>query len=351
MARGEFYRAIVSGEARGTAALVARAILYPFSLPYAGVVQARNILFALKLLKTQKPPVPVISVGNITTGGTGKTPLVAYLAREALRRGLRPAVLARGYRGEKRNGEWINDEGLLLREEVPGLIVVQDPDRLAAAGKAIGGHGADFLLLDDAFQHRRIDRDVDIVTLDAARPFGNGRVLPAGLLREPVRGIKRADALVLTRCEGVADEDLRRAEDLVRRLSAGAQVYLADHAADSLRTVAGEERPLASLEGMRLYLCAGIADPGHFERTALSLGCRWAGLRAFPDHHRYTQDDVNRVIRDARRAGAEGVLTTAKDAVKLEAFPEARDMLVLHISIRIREHEDELLRLVFGSMP
>jgi tetraacyldisaccharide 4'-kinase len=265
-----------------------------------------------------------------------------------MKRSLRPAVLARGYKGAMVDGEWINDEGILLRESIPGLAVVQDPDRLAAAQRAVSLHGADLLILDDGFQHRRIGRGVDVVALDARRPFGNGRLLPAGLLREPMSSIRRADALVLTRCECVDEESLKKTEELVKWISRGVPLFRAVHEAAGVRTVSGEVLELSDLDGKRLYLFAGIADPGHFERTAASTGCRAVKIRSFPDHHRYRWEDVFRIVREGQDAGAEGFLTTAKDAVKLKAFSEAQDILVLDIAVRFLDGEEAFRNLVFG---
>jgi len=350
MRRDEFYRAALSGKVRGPAGFFVSFILILLSFPYAFLVFLRNFLYDRGILGRRGVGVPVISVGNITAGGTGKTPLVAWLAAEAKGRGIHTAVVARGYKGEIRDGELINDEGLLLKEAVPGVIVVQDPDRVAAARRAVGEHGAELIILDDAFQHRRIERDVDVVTLDASAPFGNGRLLPAGLLREPVSGLGRANVLVLTRCEKAPKGVLKDLEPRLKRISGNAALFFTDHEARRLSAI-GEEKdaPLASLRGKKVFLCSGIASPIFFEETIADLGADVAGRLSFNDHHRYGPDDVRRVNREAAECGAEAVVVTAKDAVKLGEFPGAKGFLVLHIAVRFRQGEDAFREAVFSG--
>jgi len=349
MGRGDRIRDVLSGKRRGLGAPWFFPILLLLSVPYGIAVRCRNLLYNLGFFEPRRPDVPVVSVGNITAGGTGKTPLGIFLAHEALRRGLSPALVSRGYKGEWRQGVWVNDEGLLLNEVLPGLAVVQDPDRVAAARRAVQDRGADFIILDDAFQHRRIGRDRDILTADARRPFGNGRLLPAGLLREPPRGIRRADAVVLTRCEETRKTDLEETRSRIARLAPGLPVFLADHVPEGLsRLGSGEELPLAKLSGLKVFLCSGIARPESFAATAKGLGAVPVGERAFPDHHRYGIKDVQLVTQEARERGADAVLTTAKDAVKLRDLDGTREYLVLAVGLRFRGGEGAFLDLVFS---
>jgi tetraacyldisaccharide 4'-kinase len=347
---GESLKEVLSGKGLGPAGLLVYPVLLLLSFLYGAVMSARNLLYDIGLIGARKTGVPVVSVGNITVGGTGKTPLVAYLAREARARGYRPAVVARGYRGVLRDGELINDEGLLLEEALPGLIVVQDPDRCVAAKKAVAGRGADFVILDDAFQHRRIARDINIVTLDGRAPFGNGRVLPAGLLRERPGGVRRADLLVLTRCLGLSGSVLGKTREKLRSLAAGTPLFLTDHEPESVRPLdGGDALPLEALDGMEVFLFSGIADPGAFSRTVIRLGARVKGSLSFPDHHCYDKGDVERIRGAAAAAGTERVLTTAKDAVKLRGIDGARSFFVLHVAIRFLGGDDEFKGLVFGD--
>ena len=349
MSREEFRQALLGEESRGMVRLL-RPFLLLASWPYEAVIRLRNHFYSRGIFRTHRIDVPVVCVGNLTAGGTGKTPLVAWLAREMKTRGKAVAVVARGYRGKLRDGELINDEGLLLKREIPGLIVVQDPDRVAAARKAVDEMGADFIILDDGFQHRRIGRDCDLVTLDARSPFSGGRILPAGLLREPASGVARADLVVLTRCGRIFEDDLEKTTGRVQALSPGAPVFHSDHVPSGLGTVGGEKRvDPADLDGKAVFLCSAIADPGSFRRTALELGVRVTGERVFRDHHDFGSGDVARVVQAARDSGAEAVLTTAKDSVKLASFPEAARFLVLKIEIGFRGREAELLEAITSS--
>lgn len=350
MGRDELLKSIVSGQKRG----LTESLVYPFlhllSLPYGALIRLRNFFYDSGLLPVRRAPAKVVSVGNLTVGGTGKTPLVAYLVEQAIERGFCPAVIARGYKGALRGGEWLNDEGLLLKEKFPGLVVIQNPDRIAAARRAVDEMGADFIILDDAFQHRRIERDVDVLTVDARAPFGNGRVLPAGILREPISGIARADAIVLTRCGDLSDVEIRAVEERLAHLAEGVPLFLTDHVPERLRFLGdGEEKSLDSLDGKKLFICSGIALPRAFRMTVESMGGTICGERHFADHHHYQVSDLIGILDEARESGAEAIVTTEKDAVKLHDFDQARHILVLGIAIRFREGGDAFNGLLFGS--
>jgi len=349
MGRDELLKSIVSGEKRRLIRSPAYLFLYLLSLPYGLLIRLRNLLYDMGLFRVRRAAAKVISVGNLTVGGTGKTPLVAYLVERAIAVGFRPAVIARGYRGALHGGEWLNDEGLLLKEKFPGLIVIQNPDRVAAAQRAVDEEGADLIILDDAFQHRRIARDVNLVTVDGRAPFGNGRILPAGILREPISGIARADAIVLTRCAGIGRETIAAIEGRLATLAPGVPVFLTEHAPLGVRPLGGgEEFSDHSLSGKKLFLCSGIALPESFRKTVESLGGTVCGERFFADHHDYGETDVDGIIESARAEGAETIVTTEKDAVKLSRFEKARAFFVLGIAIRFRGGEEEFHRLLVG---
>ncbi len=352
MGRDELLKSIVSGQKRGLTGSLTYSFLYLLSLPYNILIRLRNLLYDCGLLKVRRAAAKVVSVGNLTVGGTGKTPLVAYLVEQAIEGGLRPAVIARGYKGALHGGEWLNDEGLLLKERFPGLIVIQNPDRIAAARRAVDEMGADFIILDDAFQHRRIGRDVDLLTVDARVPFGNGRVLPAGILREPISGIKRADVIVLTRCAGLGQGRIDEVKEQLVSFAGEIPVFLTDHAPRRLRRLDGsEERPVDSLDGKRLFICSGIALPEALRMTVESLGGTICGERIFADHYRYEESDLDRILDEAREADADAIVTTEKDAVKLQDFDQAGDILVLGITIRFRDNEEGFKQLLFDSLP
>jgi len=302
-------------------------------------------------LKAARAGARVVSVGNITVGGTGKTPLVHHIAAEALRRGCCPAVLSRGYKGRTINGRLLNDEGMMLESKLPGLVLVQDADRVKAAKEAVDEKGADFLVLDDGFQHRRLSRDLDIVLVDAARPFGFGRLVPAGLLREPLRGLGRAEAIVLTRTDQVTDARLREIERIIgSHTAAQTPVFHTAHVPVALRPADGSppKKP-GFLERRKVFLFCGIANPAAFKRTVESTGAVVQGMRSFPDHHWYTRSDLEDVAGRAKESGADLVVTTEKDGVKIAGIEAAHELFVLEIGVAFPDGEDRFWDLVFSG--
>ncbi len=314
MGAERWYERILNGRAGPWTAPI-RGAFRAASAGYGFAVRRRNAYYDRPEVP-QRVRVPVISVGNITVGGTGKTPMVMELVRRLQQRGARPAVVARGYGG--RDG--INDEQRMVQERCPGVIYVGNADRVAGARRA-AELGADVIVLDDGFQHRRLARDLDIVLVDATCPFGYGHLLPRGLLREPVAALGRAGAVVLTRCDQVTPAETARIEECVRQAAAEAALLRCRHRVTSIRALDGRAA-MESIAGRRVVLAAGIANPAAFEATMASLGAVVVGRRWWPDHHRYTAKDV-RALFDSRRFPAhDAVLTTQKDAVKLAALPD-----------------------------
>ncbi|MBI1379906.1 MAG: tetraacyldisaccharide 4'-kinase [Planctomycetaceae bacterium] len=278
--------------------------------------EVRRRLYDGGLLPVARAGVPVVSLGNLSAGGTGKTPFALWLAKWFQARGHKPGLLSRGY---GRKGDGPGDEARMLQARLGGAPQVEDPDRVRGA-KALVAKGADVVLLDDGFQHRRLARDVDLVLVDATRPFGlpydaRGRALaaplPRGLLRERPAALARADGIVLTRADQV--DGTRRAELLARieRLAPGTPVAIARHA--PVRLVGGNEaRPLDTLRGCDVDLVSGIGNPEAFERTVRDLGASVREHRRFPDHHAYTEGDLVGLGE-----GGRWIVTTQKDAVKL----------------------------------
>jgi len=281
-------------------------------------VRLRRGLYKTNLIRPRSLGAPTISVGNVTAGGTGKTPMVAWIVQWLAEQGLRPAILSRGYGaappGEEDGG---NDEAAVLREALPGVPHYADPDRVQAAGTA-KAEGADCLVLDDGFQHLRVRRDVNIVLLDALDPFGGGRLLPAGLLREPLACLKDADAIILTRTDLAAPEFLGRLREKAARLAPRAVPCDTRHRPVRLVSPSGDPpEPPESLGGRRAALFCGIGNPWGFVKTVRSLGAEVAAACFLPDHFVY--DDTGLAFAAARMAdaGAEIILTTKKDAVKI----------------------------------
>jgi tetraacyldisaccharide 4'-kinase len=282
---------------------------------YAAAVGWRNARFDRRGPEARLP-VPVISVGNLTVGGTGKTPFVIDLVHRLDRMGLSPAVVSRGYGAAA--GE-PNDEERLIRRRCPGVPCVSHPDRAEAGSIACRQFGADIIVLDDGFQHRRLHRTLDIVLLDATCPFGFGHLLPRGLLREPVASLGRAGVVVLTRCDQVSQAALSETEARVRRVAGEAVRLRCSHRVTSIETVDGKPSG-ASFDGQRAVVFAGIGNPDAFLTTVRSLGVDVVGTHWWPDHHRYRRRDVDRLASVGRFPAHDLLITTEKDAVKLLAL-------------------------------
>jgi tetraacyldisaccharide 4'-kinase len=257
----------------------------------------------------------VVSVGNLTLGGTGKTPLVKWLARWACSRAIRPAIVSRGY-GAAAGAP--NDEGRELGQALPTVPHVQNPDRVAAARLAIAKFAAEMILLDDGFQHRRLARDLDIVLLDALEPFGFEHVFPRGLLREPPAGLARADVVVLSRSDLVKPFQRAGIRQRVVLLAPDALWCEVKHAPASLINASGQIEALDSLRDRRVAAFCGLGNPAGFRRTLESTGCQIVAWREFPDHHAYSPADHNAIQSLATAAAAQMVVCTHKDLVKLE---------------------------------
>lgn len=308
------FREIVSGRRTGLAAVGLRAALRAASFPYGWVVRARNRRYDRGAAEVVRPPVPVISVGNLTVGGTGKTPMVEWIARQLRQEQVRVAILSRGY-GAEHGGQ--NDEALELELALPDVPHLQHPDRAASAAIAVEELATQLLLLDDGFQHRRLARDLDLVLLDASEPFGFGRVLPRGLLREPIAGLRRAQAVVLSRADMIGQPERKAIRRRAAMRSPDAVWCEVEHRPSRLIDAAGASYPLAEAAGKPVAAFCGIGNPAGFRHTLAALGCDVVAWREFPDHHGYARDDVTQLGDWARQAGAAAVLCTRKDLVKL----------------------------------
>ena len=304
------------------------------SWPYSLVVRLRNGLYSAGLLRAREVPAAVISVGNLTVGGTGKTPLVVWLCRLMQQRQRRCAILTRGYKSQKK-GE-LSDEPALLAARCPDVNVVVNPDRVAGAKQAIGEHGAEVLLLDDGFQHRRLARDLDIVAIDATLPFGHGRLLPAGLLREPVAGLRRANAVVITRCDQVSEKSLAQIEGQVHRINPDVTIATAVHAPVNAATSRGTEIGLEELRGKRVYAFCGLGNPEAFFDTVRHVGCVLVGHRRFDDHYAYTSECLSEIREQAATYDVDYIVTTQKDWTKIaRLMPPENDPPLVYLAIEM----------------
>jgi tetraacyldisaccharide 4'-kinase len=311
-------RDIMGGRHRGVTSSLLRAGAWAMSNPYGLLMRIRRGLYRLGLLPALKAGAAVISVGNLTTGGTGKTPMVAWVVGRLREMGREPAILTRGYKPAAGK----SDEAELLWQ-MTGAPVVVNPDRVEGARAAVEA-GADVLVLDDGFQHLRLARDLDIVLVDATNPFGYDHCLPRGLLREPPSALRDADAVVITRCDLVSEEQLgqlrRRLGRLARRGAGGADppICLAAHLATGVADAVGRRFPPSALAGKKVCAFCGIGNPEGFFVTVARAGAVLAGKIALDDHAVYDPPALQRVSQVARDCQAEVLLTTAKDRVKID---------------------------------
>lgn len=320
-------------------------LFMPLGLLYGAAMRTRMALYRKGFLASFELGVPVISVGNITTGGTGKTPVVAWVAEALAREGLRVCILTRGYKRRQESkrvlvsdGKRIlaevedgGDEPRLLAEMLLGLAaVISDKDRVAAAGWARENLHSEVFLLDDGFQHLRIKRQLDIVTLDATNPFGGGRLLPQGRLREPPPALKRADLIIITRSEQAADILALKGE--VEQLSGRKNVVISRTRTGVVRPLIQHPPvPLSSPLSYRVAAFCALGNPQAFFRHLERSGFDLTYTRAFTDHHSYTQKELDEIASEAGSRGAEALLTTAKDAVKLRSLRFALPCFVVEI--------------------
>lgn len=344
---------VMSGSATGAGALFLRAVMSAGEPGYAAAMLLRNKLYDSRLFKVTRLERPVISVGNITTGGTGKTPLVHWIARRLRDEGRHVAVLSRGYKAAR--GQLADEANFLersLNQSAKSPVYVRaQPDRVAAARSLLQEHPeVDVLLLDDGFQHRRVARDFDLVLVSAANPFGFGHVLPRGLLREPLRGLARAHAIVLSHADQVSAGDLSRIESQLRRFAPGVPVYRSVHAMTGLRSpkcpTSGEgDQPIDLLSRRPFFAFCGIGSPEVFDSQLTRFGKQYVGHHWFDDHHRYTAADLALLRSQAARAGAQLLVTTEKDWMKIAALPEPQSQ-IMRVDMQVRFLDGSDTRLV-----
>ena len=333
--------------------------LAPLSLVYGAAVRIRSALYRKGIRKTHSVGVPVISVGNITAGGTGKTPLVEWIANELAKSGHRVCILTRGYRranpskrvvvsdGERivSDTEQSGDEAMMLARSLlrSKAAVVCDGDRVSGARWAIEHLNPDVLILDDAFQHVRIARDLNIVTIDATNPWGGGRLLPAGILREPITSLRRADCIIVTRTREAIDASLQAQ---IRRVTdsptfGSTTVISRITTLDSAEFEADKE----TIRKQPIAAFCGLGNPKPFFQQLREEGFDVRYTKAFRDHHKYSQTDIDLVSRHAAGTGARALITTAKDAVKLASLRFTLPCYIVEIEMQIK-NADELLALI-----
>lgn len=330
--------ALVRGERRGPIALLLRAVLRLASWPYGLGTRFRNGLFDRGWKSIHRATTPVVSVGNLTLGGTGKTPCVEYVASFYRDLGVQVAILSRGYGSEAGR----NDEAMVLEENLPDVPHLQGRDRVELATTATEELEAELLVLDDGFQHRRLHRDLDVVLIDVTRPPTRDYLFPRGTLRESARSLRRAGAIVLTRCDQVPAAELEAIRAWLSQRFPGKPVATTEHGPTEL--LGGEEpEPASSLNGRSVAAFCGIGNPTAFRRTIEGLGARVVNFRSFPDHHAYSRADVDELNRWAETLPPDVLIaTTQKDWVKLR-MPDlaGRPLRAVRIGLTFRSGQAE----------
>jgi tetraacyldisaccharide 4'-kinase len=319
--------------------------LYLLSLVYWFLVSALRGLCRLFRIRLD---CKVISVGNITLGGTGKTVMVALIAEYLRRNGHKVAVLSRGYKRPKLNGaeftpgyETMGDEPFMIFQKLRDVLVLVDPDRVRAAKSAVAEHGVDTVILDDGFQQWRIKKDLEIVMLDGVNPFGNRRLLPRGILRQPIYTLKEADLFILTN-SGMAD--LCKTRKALTRINPGAIILEGQHSASQIYRLSRKDELLGAgyLTGQSAALFCGLGNPDSFRNLAGKTGIKEELFFDFPDHYRYEEEDIEKMIIESNRKGLALLLTTEKDAVRIPLAARKRfgeNIFVLAIELKFKDEE------------
>lgn len=346
--KGYFY-SLMSDKRGGVIANIVKLFLFSLSLIYYCVIKTILRLYKIKVLKSHRPQCKVISVGNITLGGTGKTPLVLTIARRLKDSGKRLVILIRGYKGNAELGT--SDEAELLKRYLTDIPILVGRDRIKTAKEAVDSYGADIILLDDGFQHWRLNRDIDIVTLDIRNPFGNGKLIPRGILREPISALRRADILVFTKV-GSDGDSIAKAQGLKNRVSAinkDAIVFTSSYIPTTLYDILEEKPiPISEMNGKDVALICGIADPEFFEDGIKLQGAKVVLRYYFLDHHKYEEAEIDSVINECEKKGVGTIITTEKDvprfvdivkSVKSKNKDTAVKFLALGIELKIDNEE------------
>jgi tetraacyldisaccharide 4'-kinase len=346
---------LISGKRRGLAATLMRFGLRGLSFWYWLAVNLRLAAYAMGLPRRRRVNKPVLCIGNLTTGGTGKTPAVAWAVNTLRELDAKPAIVSRGYKAAADG----NDEMKVLAELCPGVLHLQNRDRVKAASEA-SSQGADVIVLDDGFSHLRLWRDLDVLLLDSLNPFGYGRMLPRGLMREPLRSMRRAGAIVFTRADVATPERLRELEDVVKCYGFTGPICHAAHVPVKLLDVAGGvDRPLEFLRELVVAPFCGIGNPRGFERTLESCGAKISplGTLVLDDHAPLDAREITRQLQPFLRAsleqGAKAGLCTQKDAVKLRGQDICPGVpcYELRVEFRILRGEQELRDKMRALLP
>jgi len=334
----------------------------PLAPLYSALMVFRSNLYRRGILQQRRLEVPVISVGNLMLGGTGKTPMVQYIAKFLKQHARKPVILSRGYKGSA--GGTVNvvstttdilldaleagDEPRLLAEKMPGTPVITGRNRFTTGRFAIDSFGADILILDDGFQHLSLQRDLDLVLFNGQKRLGNGRVLPGGELREPLSALTRAHAFIITGAEDILTDNVKEFIRHLGTLHPEKPIFTGTYQPENmLRRIHNGKSDFISQENARklpLYGFCGIAGPESFRKTLETTGMSLAGFHVFEDHHAYSSDNIQFLLNNAKASRAAGLVTTEKDVVKLHSiFPPDFPLLILPVQLHLSSGFDRFL--------
>ncbi len=370
---------VVYGRRRGRLVIIYQYLLYFLSKIFSAIVQTRLLLYKNRILRANYLGCLVVVVGNLTVGGTGKTPVVEKFARSLADRGRKVAILSRGYKSKKEpfwkvwwrmithgeppppkvvsdgknillDSEHAGDEPYMLAKNLPGVVVVVDKNRVKAGFFAIKKFGVDTLILDDGFQYLRLKGQLNLLLVDKTNPFGSGNLLPRGILREPVKHIRRASYVFITKSNGRKDREL---EALIDRYKPGAEIIDCEHKPQYLQEVNGQGRlELSTLKGKKIGAFSGIAVPESFELFLRDLGADVRYNQRFLDHHRFTEKELKQLFAKVKVAALDMVVTTEKDAVRISPdFIPGVPFYYLRLEVKIlsgvADFEEAVSRICF----
>ena len=320
----------------------------PLSPIYTGLMKLRNYGYDKGFFKSNELNCPVISIGNVVMGGTGKTPHVIATASFLKKLGKKPAIISRGYGGTHKDGTLIvhdgsnllvsadiaGDEPVMMAETLGNVPVLVNKNRYKAGVKALKNFDVDIILLDDGFQHRALKRDIDIVLLNTKAPFGNGRVFPGGELREDLSSIKRADMLILTKANGLKDDEKNQLKAMLLKRWPEKPVFFSENRFTSLLGLDNKKINITSLKNAKVYGFCGIAQPETFFQALKQMGANILGQKVFSDHHKYSVNDILNLLEQSRKLGCDFVVTTQKDGVKIRDMNlDLKDMEIFQLNM------------------
>lgn len=345
------YLELLSGQRTGPLAATCRGLLWLLSLGYSALIRLRNIWYSTIPGVTHQADCPVISVGNITVGGTGKTPMTIKLARMCSEKGRQAGIILRGYKGGELDDTAgghkqarTSDEAMLLKRHCPEAKIFIEADRVAAAREATK-FGCNAIVLDDGFQHRRLKRALDIVLIDSTQPFGHGYVLPRGLLREPLGSLRRAHLIVLTRSDCIDISARALIVRSIRKYAGDIPVLMSEHRIIGFGDLEGRPVTVEDPKVMQAVIFAGIANFESFRHSVEQLGIHVVAAYQYPDHHAYSSEEIDGLVQTAANVEANVLLTTEKDAVKLSGrWPiQGCRVLVLRLEMQLTGDSEQVL--------